>query len=114
MSQFITSVGCSINSLTAEINELKHKLSTDEILLAHVFLKAQEIRRLEDLREVALSYAKFYRKDVVAEEVPQFLDDEEDDDEIQEDGDEIQEDGDEMEEEEEEMQEDEAEGLITQ
>jgi hypothetical protein len=41
-----------------------------------------------------------YRKDVVAEEVPQFLDDEEDDDEIQEDDDE--------------MQEDEAEGLITQ
>jgi hypothetical protein len=48
-----------------------------------------------------------YRKDVVAEEVPQFLDDEEDDDEIQEDDDE-------MEEEENEMQEDEAEGLITQ
>jgi Ran GTPase-activating protein (RanGAP) involved in mRNA processing and transport len=106
MSQFITSVGCSINSLTTEINELKHKLSTDEILLAHIFLKAQEIRRLEDLREVALSYAKFYRKDVVAEEVPQFLDDEEDDDEIQEDDDE-------MEEEEDEMQEDEAKGLIT-
>jgi hypothetical protein len=48
-----------------------------------------------------------YRKDVVAEEVPQFLDDEEDDDEIQEDDDE-------MEEEENEMQEEEAEGLITQ
>ncbi|KAK4021485.1 hypothetical protein OUZ56_003400 [Daphnia magna] len=53
-------------------------------------------------------------KDVVAEEVPQFLDDEEDDDEIQEDDDEMEEEEDEMQEEEDEMQEDEAEGLIAQ
>lgn len=62
---------------------------------SHVFLKAQEIRRLEDLRQVALSYAAFYRKDVVPEDVLKFLDDEEGDDETQDDY-EMQEDGDEI------------------
>ena len=90
MSQFFGSVGSSINSLTIEINELKHRLSTDEVARAHVFFKAQEVRRLEDLRQVALSYATYYRKDVVTNEVLKFLDDEEDDDEIEED-DEMQE-----------------------
>ncbi len=59
---------------------------------AHVFLNAQEIRRLEDLRQVALSYAAFYREDVVRQNVSKFLDDEEGDDETQDD-DEMQEDG---------------------
>ncbi|KAK4024738.1 hypothetical protein OUZ56_010158 [Daphnia magna] len=58
-------------------------------------LAAQEIRRLEDLRQVALSYAAFYRKDVVPEDVLKFLDDEEGDDETQDDY-EMQEDGDEI------------------
>ncbi|KAK4024735.1 hypothetical protein OUZ56_010155 [Daphnia magna] len=102
-----------INELITEIKKTDHKNCSkvscrifqsgegcranhfDEIVRSHVFLKAQEIRRLEDLRQVALSYAAFYRKDVVPEDVLKFLDDEEGDDETQDDY-EMQEDGDEI------------------
>lgn len=78
MSQFITSVNSNINSLTHEVNALKDKISCDEMVRAHVFLKAEEIRRLEHLRQVALSYATYYREDVVSDEAFQFIDDEDD------------------------------------
>ncbi|KAI9557163.1 hypothetical protein GHT06_016970 [Daphnia sinensis] len=67
-------------------------------------------KRNRNKEQIELSFLEM--KDVVAEEVPQFLDDEEDDDEIQEDDDEMEEEEDEMEEEEDEMQEDEAEGSL--
>ena len=91
MSQFITSVNSSLNSLAHEVSALKDKIPSDEIVRAHVFLKAEEMRRLEHLRQVALSYAVYYRDDMVSDEALKFIDDE-DDEHMQDSEDDLQDD----------------------